>query len=113
MVGFNLGTGFGDTSHATENALILDGKVHKLGNVPFDYTPGEYMKPWHFRDEEGRLDLTFTPFKERVASSNLLVIVSKVHQMFGRYSGTAIADDGEVITIDGLIGFAEEHHAKW
>jgi hypothetical protein len=112
-IGFNLGTGFGDTSRATENALILDGKIHKLGFIPFDYTPGEYMKPWRFRDDEGRLDLTFTPFKERVATSNLLVIVSEVHQMFGRYSGKVIADNGEVIEVDGLVGFAEEHHAKW
>ncbi len=22
-------------------------------------------------------------------------------------------DDGEIIRLDGLIGFAEEHHAKW
>ena len=23
------------------------------------------------------------------------------------------ADDGEIIHLDGLVGFAEEHHAKW
>ena len=33
--------------------------------------------------------------------------------MFGRYSGTVVADGGERITIDGLVGFAEEHHAHW
>jgi Protein of unknown function (DUF2804). len=33
--------------------------------------------------------------------------------MFGRYNGKVIADDGEVIPIKDLIGFAEEHHAKW
>jgi hypothetical protein len=27
--------------------------------------------------------------------------------------GTVAADDGEVIRLDGLIGFSEEHHAKW
>ena len=36
-VGLNLGTGFGDTSAATENALILDGCIHKLGEVRFTY----------------------------------------------------------------------------
>ncbi|MBE0697748.1 MAG: DUF2804 family protein, partial [Anaerolineaceae bacterium] len=44
---------------------------------------------------------------------NLLLITSEVHQVFGRYTGSVSADDGEVIQLDGLVGFAEEHHAKW
>ncbi len=114
-MGLNLGCGFGDTSRASENALILEGKIHKLGPVRFEYLTGKYMQPWHFCEDRpgSRLDLTFTPFCERVARSNLLVIFSEVHQMFGRYRGQVIADDGEVIRINGLTGFAEEHHARW
>jgi hypothetical protein len=33
--------------------------------------------------------------------------------MFGHYWGTVVADDGEAIPMDGLIGWAEEHHARW
>jgi len=112
-VGLNLGRGFGDTSAATENAIIVDGHIHKLGQVSFEYDPRDYMHPWKFQDDKGRLDLTFEPFKERVAKTNLGVISSEVHQMFGRYSGDAILDDGETIHIQGLTGFAEEHHARW
>jgi hypothetical protein len=112
-VGLNLGCGFGDTSAATENCLILDGRVHKLGQVSFDYASGDYMQPWKFRDDEGRLALDFTPFQERVARTDLKIITSEVHQMFGRYDGHAHADDGEDISIAGLVGFAEEHHARW
>jgi hypothetical protein len=71
------------------------------------------MHPWKFTDAEGRLDLTFTPFKERVAKTNLGIIFSEVHQLFGHYVGKAIADDGEVLQINDLVGFAEEHHARW
>ncbi len=113
QVGLNLGCGFGDLSAATENCLVLEGRVHKLGAVRFDYHSGDYMHPWHFTDDEGRLDLTLVPFKERVARTNLGVIFSEVHQMFGRYQGRVVADDGEVISIQGLIGFAEEHQARW
>ena len=60
-----------------------------------------------------RVDLVFTPFLERVAKTNLLVIRSEVHQMFGRYTGTVIDDDGNTIPINGIVGWAEEHHAKW
>ena len=112
-VGLNLGCGFGDLSKAGENALILGNRIHKLEQVKFDYTSGDYMKPWHFTDSEGRLDLIFTPFKERIAKTELVVITSEVHQMFGRYNGTAVTDDGEKVEIKDLIGFAEEHHAKW
>ena len=112
-VGLNLGCGFGDLSKAGENALILGNRIHKLEQVRFDYTSGDYMKPWIFSDQESRLDLTFTPFKERVATIRLGIIDSEVHQMFGRYNGKAVADDGEEISIKDLVGFAEEHHARW
>jgi hypothetical protein len=112
-VGLNLGCGFGDLSIATENCLVLDGKIHKLDQVKFGYTSGSYMQPWKFTDSENRLDLDFVPFKERLATTNLGIIFSEVHQMFGRYSGTVQADDGERIQLNNLIGFAEEHHARW
>ena len=112
-IGLNMGGGFGDTSAATEDAIILEGKVHKLDSILITYDHSDYMKPWRFVDSQGRLDLTFVPFKERVARSNLGIIFSEVHQMFGRYTGDVITDEGEEISIDGLTGFAEEHHARW
>ena len=112
-VGLNLGCGFGDTSVATEDALILEGRLHKLGEVKYDYISGDYMKPWRLSDREGRLDLVFTPFKERLARTNLGVIFSEVHQMFGCYRGQAVTDEGERVEIEDLSGFAEEHRARW
>jgi hypothetical protein len=112
-LGLNLGFGFGDTSRATENAIILNGRLHKLGEVHFDYDPTDFMRPWELSTRDDRLQCTFEPFIERVAQTNLLLITSKVHQMFGRYSGKVVTDEGEVVRIEGLIGWAEEHHARW
>lgn len=112
-IGLNLGFGFGDTSAATENTLILNGRVHKLSQVDFTYDPRDFRRPWRMVASDGRLDLAFVPFVERVARTNLLVIASQVHQLFGHYRGTAVTDDGEEIHITGLVGFAEEHHARW
>ncbi|MGB9674456.1 MAG: DUF2804 domain-containing protein [Anaerolineales bacterium] len=112
-IGLNLGCGFGDLSSATENALIYRNRIHKLDQVTFEYQSGDYMQPWRFRDNQGRLDLTFIPFKERIAKTNLGIIYSEVHQMFGHYHGWAITDDQQKLTISDLIGFAEEHHARW
>ena len=112
-IGLNLGCGFGDISAATENAVIVDGKIHKLAQVPYLYDSNDYMKEWIFRDNENRLDLTFTPFKDRTARTNLGIIFSEVHQIFGRYNGHVILDDGQKLEINDLIGFAEEHKARW
>ena len=108
-----MGCGFGDTSSATENAIIINGVLHKLDQVKFEYDPNDFMRPWKFLDNQGRLDLDFIPFKDRCAATHLLLIDSQVHQLFGRYSGKIVADDGRHIQLDGLIGFAEEHQARW
>jgi hypothetical protein len=71
------------------------------------------MKPWRFSDNQTRLDLIFTPFKDRLAKTNLGIINSEVHQMFGRYNGHVTTDEGDVILVKDLIGFAEEHRARW
>jgi len=113
-MGLNLGFGFGDTSRATENAVILNGRIHKLGEIHFDYDSTNFMFPWKLTSPDDRLSLSFEPFVERVAKTNLLVINSEVHQIFGRYFGTVTLDDGESIDIEEvLVGFAEEHFARW
>jgi len=112
-LGLNLGFGFGDTSAASENTVTLAGRIHKLGQVDWSYDPTDYRRPWRMTTADGRLDLVFTPFMERVARTNLLIITSEVHQMFGHYAGQVQTDDGEAVTVNGLIGFAEEHHARW
>jgi len=112
-VGLNLGKGFGDLSKATENCFFIDGRLTKLDWVEFHYDPSDYIRPWFFSSSDGKLGLTFTPFFERIAKTNLLVINSEVHQMFGIYRGFLITDSGKRVEIEGLTGWAEEHHARW
>jgi len=112
-IGLNLGCGFGDLSAATENCLVLNGRVHKLEEVKFTYDPANFMRPWNFSESHQRLQLEFVPFKERIATTRLGIIDSEVHQLFGRYTGMLITDSGTRIDVSNLIGFAEEHHARW
>jgi hypothetical protein len=46
------------------------------------------------------------------AATNLAIITSEIHQMFDRYHETIQTNVGEKIELDGLVGFAEEHHAR-
>ena len=91
--------------------MLLDGLIHKLGDVQFEYDNVDFMAPWQMRSD--RVELTFTPFLDRTAQTNLMVIRSEVHQMFGHYAGTVVDDGGNDVPINGLIGWAEEHQARW
>lgn len=109
-LGFNLGYGFGDTSAASENLLIYEGKAHKLGTVKFNIPDNEtgYMKPWTFTSDDGRFEMDFVPIIDRAARTNALIIESDQHQVFGRFTGKAVLDDGTALEIKDLLGFAEK-----
>lgn len=112
IFGFNLGTGFGNTSRATENMLFYDDGFSKLGPVRFELG-ADYMQPWRLRDEEGRLDLTLTPSYDRTTRTKALFVDNCCHQMFGAFSGRAVLDDGTALEIDGLPAFAEHAVNNW
>lgn len=116
--GFNLGYGFGNTSAASENMLFYDGKAHKLEDVKFNI-PGDgtdnvrYTEPWTFTSSDGRLNLDFTPIIDRYEPVDLKIFCMIPHQVFGRFNGTCILDDGTVVHLDNVLGFAEKVHNKW
>jgi hypothetical protein len=99
----------------TENGLCLDGRLHKVHeDLAFDYDRGDFMRPWSVRTAGSeRIDLRFVPFFERVAKTNLLVLKSEVHQVFGHYHGTVVTDDGEPLKVNGLLGWVEQQDARW
>lgn len=116
--GMNLGYGFGDTSAATENMLFYKGVAHKLDQVDFGIPRDargrdDLMSPWHVTDNQGRVDLTFTPAMDRAALTSALIIQSDQHQVFGHFSGHVTLDDGTVLKISHLLGFAEKVSNRW
>lgn len=115
--GFNIGYGFGNTSAASENMLFYEGKAHKLSQVTF-HIPikdgrEDYLKPWTFTSDDGRFEMDFAPVLDRAACTDVKLIKSDQHQVFGRFSGTAVLDDGRRLTVKDLMGFAEKVENKW
>lgn len=110
--GFNIGYGFGDTSKASENILFHNGIGHKLDQVKF-HIPDNYTDPWTFSSNDGRFELTFDPVIDRNSKTKILMIQSDQHQVFGHFSGQVILDDGKVLKVDKVFGFAEEVMNKW
>ena len=61
----------------------------------------------------GAIDLALSPLLGRVAASHVWLVRSEVHQMFGRYHGAITTAEGEIIPIHDLVGWAEDHIARW
>ena len=73
-----------------------------------------YLEPWHMTDNEGRLDLTFSPRIDRVDDIAVMGIVKSVqHQVFGTLDGQVTMDDGTVLQIRGLNASSEHIHNRY
>lgn len=110
-LGWNLGYGFGDRSHASENAVFYDGDLHKLEDVTFEYD--DYLEPWTITSSDGCFEMTFDPVLDRSSETNLLVIRNEQHQVFGHFSGQFTLEDGQVVEVEDVLGFAEEVYNRW
>ena len=116
-IGFNLGYGFGDTSKASENMLFYDDKAFKLEDVTFNIPRDKngklcFLDPWIFSSEKGDISLVFNPIIDRYSNTNVLIIQSNQHQVFGYFSG-AIEVDGQKYCFDNVLGFAEMVTNRW
>jgi hypothetical protein len=113
-LGLNLGGQWTDGTGYTENGICVDGCLTKIKeDLVWQYDKNDFMHPWRISAPSDSIDLTFTPFIERIAASNLWLVKSEVHQMFGTYEGSVTTDGGEVIAVQKLIGWAEDHVARW
>lgn len=111
--GFNTGYGFGDTTAASENILFYDGKGHKLDDIEFHIPSADYMKPWTFTSSDKRFEMEFIPVIDRCAKTSAHIIKTDQHQVFGKMSGNAVFDDGQVLEIKDLMCFAEDVYNRY
>lgn len=115
VVGVQVGGAWTDGTGSTENALVLDGRLHKNSDeLVWEYDPSDWSAPWRVHDREhARVDLTLTPFHERVSRMNLGIVAGTTHQCFGTWSGWMSTDAGERVRVDGATGWAEEARNRW
>ena len=101
-----------DGTGSTENGILMDGRMHKISeDLRWEYDLSYPAAPWRVRGE--RLDATLTPFHRRRAITEAGVIAVKTHQAFGTWHGSAVLDDGSTVSLDGLVGWAEESRNRW
>lgn len=111
-IGLNLGGQWTDGTGATENGVVIDGRMHKLSErVDFAYDRADFMRPWRVRSP--RVDLVFEPSFERTARANLGLLAAELHWCLGTWRGSIVDDDGRRVAIDDLLGWSEEVRARW
>lgn len=102
------GTGF------TENGVIVDGHLTKLGDeLRWDYRWDVPMRPWSVASSDGRLEATLEPRFDRHSRAEAVVLANHTHQVFGAWSGHFVTDDGTELRFEGIQGFAEESRSRW
>ena len=116
-IGFNLGYGFGDTSNASENMFFYNDKAYKLEDVLFNIPKtskgkDDYMSEWTFTSSDGKINLKFSPVMDRYTNTNIILIRTLQHQVFGKFNGTIATEDG-IFVIKDIMGFAEKVYMKY
>ena len=79
-IGVNLGGQWTDGTGFTENGIIIDGQLFKIGSdISFIYDKQNYMKPWVLKSTNiPAVNLIFRPVYERVAKTDLAILKSEV-----------------------------------
>lgn len=111
--GFNIGWGFGDLSHATENFFFYDKKGIKLDTLTLTKDEKDWKKPWHFVSSDGAFDFQMEPVFDNDTRTELAFVKNRCHQVFGRFSGRAVLPDGRVITVKDMTAFCEHAVNRW
>lgn len=114
VVGLQFGAKWTEGSGYTENGLIVDGRLTKLGReLDWSYDWDEPLSPWRVVDPGGQLDVTLQPRYDKHTKLPGRDQGSETHQVFGTWSGRLRTDDGIEIEIHDIQGFAEEARQDW
>jgi hypothetical protein len=115
VVGLQFGAKWTSGTGFTENAIIVDGRVSKIGReLDWHYEWDDPMRPWHIVDPGGQLDVVLTPRFDKHSKVDVSDdLGSETHQVFGTFSGRLVTDDGAELSFDALQGFAEEARQRW
>ncbi|MBX7167238.1 MAG: DUF2804 domain-containing protein [Pirellulales bacterium] len=113
QVAWNLGHGYGDDAHGTCNAILVDGRLHKLDVVDCRFNADDRMQPWQFTSNDHRLTLEFRPIYNQHSKTDLGLISAELYKIHGYYSGTLVLDDGTKLEVKDVLGFAEHMKQRW
>ena len=114
VVGLQLGGLWTEGTGATENGVVVDGRLTKLGDeLTWTYDWDAPLRPWRVHHPDGSLDLTLAPVHDRHTAVDAVVLATEVHQVFGTWTGHVTTEDDVRVEVPGVLGFAEESRSRW
>jgi hypothetical protein len=114
VVGVQFGAKWTEGTGFTENGVIVDGRLNKIGEeLVWTYDWDAPMQPWRVHHPDGSLDLTLAVDHDKHSRTQALVLATEVHQVFGRWTGHVTDETGRRVEVDGILGFAEESRSRW
>lgn len=114
VVGLQFGGKWTEGTGFTENGVIVDGRLTKVGDeLEWGYDWDRPLQPWTVRAPDGSIDVTLTPRYDRHSKVEALVLGMEVHQVFGHWSGTVRDETGQTYRFESMQGFAEEARNRW
>ena len=114
VIGIQIGAKWTEGTGFTENGVIVDGVLNKIGDeLTWDYEWEFPMREWHVSHPDGSFDLTLRPVYDKHTQVKAVVMGTEVHQVFGTWSGHVTAEDGSIHHVEGIQGFAEESRSRW
>ncbi|MGN8244804.1 DUF2804 domain-containing protein [Cellulomonas soli] len=112
VIGVQLGGRWTDGTGSTENALLVDGRLHKNSDeLVWEHHPTDLLAPWRVHGPHA--ELRFVPFHDRVSHTDLLVVAQDTHQCFGAWEGWMTDSTGRRVTFTGIEGWAEDVRNRW
>lgn len=114
VVGLQFGGKWTEGTGFTENGLVVDGRLTKIGaELEWTYDWNAPLRPWTVRAPDGSVDVVLHPRYDKHTRVDVGLLGMHVHQVFGRWTGTVVDDDGRTHRLDGIQGFAEEARNRW
>lgn len=111
-IGLQLGGKWTVGTGSTENAVFVDGVQHYIGEeLAWQYDLDDEHSPWRIVGEHA--DVTLTPWHRRLEQTNAVVVASTIHQALGTWSGWMLDSSGARVSVDGLVGWAEQAQNRW
>ncbi|WP_204164718.1 DUF2804 domain-containing protein [Nocardioides daejeonensis] len=113
VLGLQVGGQWTVGTGSCENALLVDGRLHKVSEeLTWAYDVEQPLAPWRVTGET--VDLTFVPEYDKHTVTDLRLISSHTHQCFGTWSGRVLATElGEWVRLADVFGWAEDVRQLW
>lgn len=110
----NFGAGWTDGSGLSENALWFGGELqHLLQPVEITPSDNEQLGHWQLSSSDQRVALRFSPLKLQHIASRIGPLRADTRQWFGRFDGTLLAPNGELVPVVGALGWLGATQARW